>query len=229
MQRQPVAAAGVDERSDHGVLRVAGLQASRKLSRPEVQSGAAGSSAGQPARAVDDLIRTAHESVQRMHRRPNVAREAGRRAPVRRIVTTLEALTDSIGLLQGIRECSWHVRRTRYPRPRDDATCAIAQRTGHQLVALRCGRLERPAGVPCPREGKQPRSGRRSRAGRRGGTEWTLEQWRTRQGQRRQRSRRTEKERQEKQKRGGGSDERAAGGVARRGGAGGFEGLWGRV
>jgi hypothetical protein len=101
VQRHLVTPAGIDERGDHRMLGAAGLEAAVELGLPPVQGRASGRSGRSPApRAVDDLVRAADEAVQGVDGGSDVARQELRRAPVGRVVASLQAPARPIGLSQ---------------------------------------------------------------------------------------------------------------------------------
>ncbi len=95
-----MAVAGVDEGRDHGMVGVAGADAAVELRVPGVERRAAGRAGREAPGAVDDLIRTADEAVERVHGRPHIARQAQRGAPERRVVAPLQASAGPVGLPQ---------------------------------------------------------------------------------------------------------------------------------
>ncbi len=109
VQRQPVAVAGVDEGRDHRMVGVAGPDAAVELRVPGVERRAAGRTGREAPGAVDDLIRTADEAVERVHGRPHVARQAPGRAPERRVVAPLQAPAGPVGLPQPLVGGDGHV------------------------------------------------------------------------------------------------------------------------
>ena len=77
VERQVVARAGVDERGDDRMVRArrgAGRRSSSRL--PGVERGRGGRAGRRPPRPVDDLVRAAHEAVQRVDGGAHVARQA---------------------------------------------------------------------------------------------------------------------------------------------------------
>ena len=100
MQRQPVARTGVDQRGDDGMLGVPGREPALELGLPRVERLAPCRAGRQAPRAVDDLVRAAHEAVQGVDGGLHVARQEARGAVVRRVVAALQAPACPVGLRQ---------------------------------------------------------------------------------------------------------------------------------
>ena len=82
-----VALPGVDEGADDRMVRAAGGEAALELGLPGIEVPAADRSC---ARRVDDVVRSAHEAVQRVHRGTHVARQTLGRDEERRIAAQLQ-------------------------------------------------------------------------------------------------------------------------------------------
>ena len=98
VQGQLVARAGVDERGDHRMRGVPDLQPDAQLGLPAVQRGAPRRAGGQAPRAVDDLVRAAHEAVHGMDGRAHVGGQTARGQPERRVVPALHAAAGPVGV-----------------------------------------------------------------------------------------------------------------------------------
>jgi Mrp family chromosome partitioning ATPase len=104
-----VAAAGVDERPDHRLARVAGGDARLELGLPGVERGAARLGAAVAARPVDDLVGGAHVAVERVRGGPDLLRQPPRRPVIRRIEAPVHAPARLVGAGQrGIDRLSRH-------------------------------------------------------------------------------------------------------------------------
>ena len=83
-----------------GWSRAPAAEPALELGLPGVERRAPRRAGRQAPGAVDDLVRAAHEAVQSVDGGPHVARQAARRAVVRRVVAALHAPARPVGLLQ---------------------------------------------------------------------------------------------------------------------------------
>ena len=88
---------GVDQRRDYRMPRAPAGDAPLKLGLPAIQRPPARSRIGQPIGPVDQLIGTAHESVQSMHSRTNLPGKPQRGPVIGRIVSALHPPAHSVG------------------------------------------------------------------------------------------------------------------------------------
>ena len=99
-ERQAVAAAGVDERADHGLARAPGGEPGLELGLPGVERGAARLGPAGAARAVDDLVGRADVAVERVRRRADLLRQPPRGPVIRRVVAPVHAPAGLVGAAQ---------------------------------------------------------------------------------------------------------------------------------
>ena len=88
---------GVNERSDHRVIRRPCRQPAFELALPRVEGGEPRGGLQRAARAVDDLVRAAHEPVQRMDGGSNLGRKPQHREVVGGVVAAEQSPTRGVG------------------------------------------------------------------------------------------------------------------------------------
>src|SRR5207247_1102508 len=90
----------VHQRGDHRMGGASARQPVVQLALPPVQRRPSRRLGGRPPRAVDDLVRTAHEAVEGVDGGPDVARKLPRRPVVGRVVPPVHSPAGGVGGLQ---------------------------------------------------------------------------------------------------------------------------------